>query len=127
MKLFKNIVNNDGVKYKVVNGYIDEYTKKDGGLYNMSAGLYSKMTMAEIMEAEFEEIPWIPEMLDRYWFLNITYINGIDYRISQNTDIDKRTIKYLEVFRTEEEAKVERNKQDWWKAEHQIYKAVAPF
>ena len=103
----------DKAEYKLhTNSY--RYTKRNGGLYNLTLNEYSDLKMSEIMESKFEEVSFTPKLNEKYWFADITSFDGIFCYNNKNDIADKRILKYFEVFRTRGEAIEYGETQYWW-------------
>lgn len=77
---FKDLV--EGKEYKSGEDSVI-YAVEDGLLFSVTVERYSIKSAREISNMEFTELPWEPEIHERYYYVDITcregYASGINY------------------------------------------------
>lgn len=94
------------------------YKKEKGILYYpappvSNKWLVSGYTMREIAEMVFEEIPWVPEYDECYYYPVFTDPGGIRGSVYRNDDFDKMVIRAVGCYKTKEEARAKARELGW--------------
>lgn len=95
---FKEMV--EGKEYMSQDKFI--YSLKEKALFCVSIKDYSELSMSIIIKMNFTELPWKPELNERYYFVSADSTWGYDQYV-YNGGTDEMILKRIKVYKTREE------------------------
>ena len=93
----------EGKQYRREDVALTKYEKRSGLLWNVNDKCWSILTMQEISQSDFIELPWKPALNEMYFFVDITQLGGYGKKRYIDTWIDEILMGRGNIYKTAEE------------------------